>query len=131
MRNPFGEARPLVKVLLIVAVIVGVVPVAYAQDVVINEIMQNPAAVSDSAGEWFEVFNPTGKRRRHQRLDDQGQRHRQPRHQQWLGHCLIAPGGFWCSASTMTRDEWWGGCLLCLLGLVASPTVATKSVLLD
>ncbi len=28
-------------------------------DVVINEIMQNPAAVSDSAGEWFEVFNTT------------------------------------------------------------------------
>jgi len=29
-------------------------------DVVINEIMQNPAAVSDSAGEWFELVNPTG-----------------------------------------------------------------------
>ena len=29
-------------------------------DVVINEIMQNPSAVSDSAGEWFELFNPTG-----------------------------------------------------------------------
>lgn len=28
-------------------------------DVVINEIMQNPAAVSDSAGEWFELFNTT------------------------------------------------------------------------
>ncbi len=27
--------------------------------VVINEIMQNPSAVSDSAGEWFELFNPT------------------------------------------------------------------------
>ncbi len=26
-------------------------------DVVINEIMQNPAAVLDSAGEWFELFN--------------------------------------------------------------------------
>jgi len=31
-----------------------VVPVA-----VIHEILQNPAAVNDSAGEWFEVFNPT------------------------------------------------------------------------
>ncbi|MFT7563581.1 MAG: hypothetical protein ACI8ZT_001228, partial [Bacteroidia bacterium] len=28
--------------------------------VVINEIIQNPAAVGDSAGEWFELFNPTG-----------------------------------------------------------------------
>ncbi|MGB6642214.1 MAG: ExeM/NucH family extracellular endonuclease [Thermoanaerobaculia bacterium] len=26
--------------------------------VVINEIMQNPSAVSDSNGEWFEIFNP-------------------------------------------------------------------------
>ena len=26
---------------------------------VINEIMANPAAVSDAAGEWFELFNPT------------------------------------------------------------------------
>jgi hypothetical protein len=28
--------------------------------VVINEIMQNPSAVADGSGEWFEVFNPTG-----------------------------------------------------------------------
>ncbi|MFQ5398308.1 MAG: lamin tail domain-containing protein [Anaerolineae bacterium] len=28
-------------------------------DVVINEIMQNPSAVSDSAGEWFELYNTT------------------------------------------------------------------------
>ena len=28
-------------------------------DIVINEIMQNPAAVADSAGEWFEVTNTT------------------------------------------------------------------------
>ena len=26
---------------------------------VINEIMQNPSAVSDSNGEWFEIYNPT------------------------------------------------------------------------
>ena len=26
--------------------------------IVINEIMQNPAAVSDTVGEWFELFNP-------------------------------------------------------------------------
>ncbi|MCP4204281.1 MAG: hypothetical protein GY769_20390 [bacterium] len=28
---------------------------------VINEIIQNPNAVSDSNGEWFEVFNPSGR----------------------------------------------------------------------
>jgi predicted extracellular nuclease len=28
-------------------------------DIVINEIMQNPSAVFDSAGEWFELYNPT------------------------------------------------------------------------
>ena len=28
--------------------------------IVINEIMQNPAAVSDSAGEWLELYNPLG-----------------------------------------------------------------------
>ena len=29
-------------------------------DVVINEIMQNPLAVSDTNGEWFEVYNTSG-----------------------------------------------------------------------
>ncbi|MBC8487382.1 MAG: lamin tail domain-containing protein [Bacteroidetes bacterium] len=29
-------------------------------DIIITEIMQNPAAVSDTYGEWFEVFNNTG-----------------------------------------------------------------------
>lgn len=28
-------------------------------DIVINEVMQNPAAVSDASGEWFEVTNTT------------------------------------------------------------------------
>ena len=28
-------------------------------ELVINEIMQNPSAVADSAGEWFEIHNPT------------------------------------------------------------------------
>ena len=32
---------------------------AIAQSVVINEIMQNPSAVFDSVGEWFEIHNPT------------------------------------------------------------------------
>ena len=26
---------------------------------IINEIMQNPAGVSDTTGEWFELYNPT------------------------------------------------------------------------
>ncbi|MGD2064431.1 MAG: ExeM/NucH family extracellular endonuclease, partial [Nitrospirota bacterium] len=30
-------------------------------DVVINEIMQNPSAVADSAGEWFELVNTTDR----------------------------------------------------------------------
>ena len=30
-------------------------------NVVINEIMQNPSAVNDSAGEWFELYNPTDR----------------------------------------------------------------------
>jgi len=29
-------------------------------DIVINEIMQNPAIVSDTDGEWFELYNTTG-----------------------------------------------------------------------
>lgn len=29
-------------------------------DLVINEIMQNPGAVADSVGEWFEVYNASG-----------------------------------------------------------------------
>jgi predicted extracellular nuclease len=29
-------------------------------DITVNEIMQNPDAVFDSDGEWFEVYNPTG-----------------------------------------------------------------------
>jgi len=29
-------------------------------DIVINEIMQNPAAVGDAAGEWFELYNAGG-----------------------------------------------------------------------
>ena len=35
-------------------------PVAIPGDVVITEIMQNPNAVADGSGEWFELYNNTG-----------------------------------------------------------------------
>jgi|GEM_PF-5342687 predicted amidohydrolase len=34
-------------------------PVPTATNIIITEIMANPAAVYDSAGEWFELFNPS------------------------------------------------------------------------
>ena len=34
-------------------------PVVELSDIIITEIMQNPSAVSDSNGEWFEVYNST------------------------------------------------------------------------
>lgn len=34
-------------------------PIANPGDVVINEIMQNPNAVTDATGEWFELYNTT------------------------------------------------------------------------
>ncbi len=33
---------------------------AGAPGLVINEVMQNPNAVSDADGDWFEIYNPTG-----------------------------------------------------------------------
>jgi predicted extracellular nuclease len=35
----------------------GEIATLAAEDLVINEIMQNPAVVGDSSGEWFEIFN--------------------------------------------------------------------------
>ena len=35
-------------------------PQANLGDVVVTEILQNPSAVSDSSGEWFELYNATG-----------------------------------------------------------------------
>ncbi len=34
-------------------------PVVELTDIIITEIMQNPAAVSDGSGEWFELYNST------------------------------------------------------------------------
>lgn len=51
------------KVLLATGLVMGITTLASAQDVVeeplvINEIMQNPSAVSDGSGEWLELYNP-------------------------------------------------------------------------
>ena len=32
----------------------------FGGSIIVNEIMQNPSAVSDTNGEWFEVYNTTG-----------------------------------------------------------------------
>ena len=53
-------------VLLALAIVFALFPRSQATvlaanpgDVVINEIMQNPAAVGDDVGEWFELYNLT------------------------------------------------------------------------
>jgi len=53
------HALKLFVFVLIVALMSGLLPVQFAsaQAVVINEIMQNPSAVPDSNGEWFELYN--------------------------------------------------------------------------
>ncbi|MEA2002180.1 MAG: ExeM/NucH family extracellular endonuclease [Actinomycetota bacterium] len=62
------RARSRLGFLLVLGMLTALLPVgalspasaATPGDIVINEIMQNPSAVADSAGEWFELFNPTG-----------------------------------------------------------------------
>ncbi len=49
----------LMAFLLLVVNATGYALAASPEDVVINEIMQNPSAVEDSDGEWFELYNPT------------------------------------------------------------------------
>jgi len=39
---------------------VSIVQAADPGDVIINEVMQDPVAVGDSQGEWFELYNDTG-----------------------------------------------------------------------
>ena len=51
-------ATLLILVLLFSALPMGQVS-ANGASIVINEIMQDPNAVYDSAGEWFELYNPT------------------------------------------------------------------------
>jgi len=68
--------------ILVLTAFMALVNSAVASDVVINEIIQNPSAVSDANGEWFEVHNPTASA-----IDIDGwtirQRYRQPCDQQW------------------------------------------------
>ena len=54
----------------------GAVTVA---DLLISEVMVNPATVSDTRGEWFELFNPTADEINLRNIsigDDGGDRHR-------------------------------------------------------
>ena len=51
--------RRLPAVSFVLCLVPGFGQPAFAQSVVINEIMQNPAVVSDGNGEWFEVHNTT------------------------------------------------------------------------
>jgi predicted extracellular nuclease len=59
MRSRLLTALVLVAILLSPMVNQQKVHAASPGDLVINEIMQNPSAVADAAGEWFEIFNPT------------------------------------------------------------------------
>ena len=59
-------------------------------DVVINEILQNPAAVADTAGEWFEVYNAAEPGHRPERLDHRRCRHGQPPHPNPERRALVA-----------------------------------------
>lgn len=60
------ESRRFSAMLLAVGMMIALIPLSASPvraagvgDIVINEIMQNPASVGDSAGEWFEVVNTT------------------------------------------------------------------------
>ncbi len=55
-RNPFKAIST--SSLACLAILTALAAPAGAQ-VVIHEILQNPSAVGDSAGEWLELFNPT------------------------------------------------------------------------
>jgi len=71
MQIPDSVSAPQIKftsiysTLLLIAFLMFTMltPTVFADDappaLVINEIMQNPSAVSDGNGEWFEIYNPT------------------------------------------------------------------------
>ena len=65
MLTRLSKVRFISLVILILMVLISFSTTAAAPllaspgDVIINEIMQNPAAVSDANGEWFELFNTT------------------------------------------------------------------------
>jgi len=64
---------------------------ASVSDLLITEIMANPAAISDGQGEWFELFNPTNEQVNLMGLDlgdDGSNRHR------FDSDLLILPGQF-------------------------------------
>jgi hypothetical protein len=47
-------------IVLVMSLAVGIVPaVAQPSSIAINEVMANPARVSDNNGEWVELYNPT------------------------------------------------------------------------
>ena len=54
--------KKIIGILLVLglALCAGVAHAADPGDVIINEVMQDPLAVGDSQGEWFELYNSTG-----------------------------------------------------------------------
>lgn len=60
-------------------------------DLLITEVMANPAALSDTRGEWFELYNPTDQEINLQGIsigDDSGDKHR------FESDLLILPGEY-------------------------------------
>ncbi len=55
------EKKFLMAIALSALVMATRVCAAAPGDLVISEIMQNPASVGDTQGEWIEVYNPTGE----------------------------------------------------------------------
>jgi len=66
MLTRLSKVRFISLAILIIMVLMSVSATAAAPlavspgDVIINEIMQNPNAVTDANGEWFELYNTTG-----------------------------------------------------------------------
>ena len=54
-----SKIRPLARLSLLTSLLFSINSHAAVSDLLITEIMANPLAVGDSAGEWFELYNPT------------------------------------------------------------------------